>query len=117
MFLYNNRENGAKYKYLTDTKTYTHRNLVFEEGDTLRPPVKTGPAVHFKMAQPADGRLQPPCRRSRLPTSTALLRTSMETRDSFQPCSALPLQGPRDERTAMPPGHKLGQHAAGDAVA
>ena len=35
MFLYNNRENGAKYKYLTDTKTYTHRNLVFEEGDTL----------------------------------------------------------------------------------
>ena len=35
MFLYNNRENGAEYKYLTDTKTYTHRNLVFEEGDIL----------------------------------------------------------------------------------
>ena len=35
MFLYNNRENGAKYKYLTDTKIYTHRNLVFEEGDIL----------------------------------------------------------------------------------
>ena len=35
MFLYNNRENGAKYKYLTDTKIYTHRNLVFEEGNIL----------------------------------------------------------------------------------
>ena len=35
MFLYNNRENGAEYKYLTDTKTYTHRNLVFEEGNIL----------------------------------------------------------------------------------
>ena len=35
IFLYNNRENGEEYKYLTDTKTYTHRNLVFEEGDIL----------------------------------------------------------------------------------
>ena len=35
MFLYNNRENGTEYKYLTDTKTYTHRNLVFEEGNIL----------------------------------------------------------------------------------
>ena len=35
MFLYNNRENGTEYKYLTDTKTYKHRNLVFEEGNIL----------------------------------------------------------------------------------
>ena len=35
MSLYNNRENGAEYKYLTDTKTYTQRNLVFEEDDIL----------------------------------------------------------------------------------